>query len=102
MADRVLQAVKRLQQDGPSTDLTSRAKEAAKRGYEDALTQNAYWMRRLQSIHMLGRDPEEILTRPSRINALTPSVLQDTFKKYFPLDRYTIVTLVPEPAAARP
>jgi predicted Zn-dependent peptidase len=34
--------------------------------------------------------------RPERIDALTPPVLQDTFKKYFPLDRYTVVTLVPE------
>jgi predicted Zn-dependent peptidase len=58
-------------------------------------------MGRLQTIHMLGRDPAEILTRPARIDALTPAVLQDAFKKYFPLDRYTVVTLVPEEVAAK-
>ena len=100
MTDRVLAAVKRLQQDGPSADLTARAKESARRGYEESLKQNSYWMARLQTIHLLGRDPGEILTRPERIDSLTPAVLQETFKKYFPLDRYTIVTLVPEEAAA--
>ena len=35
MTDRVLQEIKRLQQDGPSADLTNRAKETARRGYED-------------------------------------------------------------------
>ena len=99
MTDRVLKAVKKLQQEGPSADLTSRAKESAKRTYEDALKQNSYWMGRLRTMHLLGRDPGEILTRPARIDALTPPVLQDTFKKYFPLDRYTVVTLVPEAPA---
>ena len=98
MAERVIQEVKRLQQDGPSADLTTRAKESARRGYETALKQNAYWLRRLQSIHTLGGDPGDILTRSARIDAVTPAVLQDTFKKYLPLDRYTVVTLVPAPA----
>ena len=47
---------------------------------------------------MLGRDPGEILTRVERINAVTPAVVQEAFKKYFPLDRHTVVTLMPEPA----
>ena len=101
MTDRVLQAVKKLQADGPSADLTARAKESARRGYEESLKQNSYWMGRLQTIHMLGRDPGEILTRPARIDAITPAVLQEAFKKYFPLDRYTVVTLVPEQIAAK-
>jgi zinc protease len=96
MTDRVLAEIKRLQAEGPSQDLTSRAKETARRGYETSLKQNAYWMGRLQRIHMLGGDFSEILTRPARIEALTPAVLQETFVKYFPLDHYTVVTLVPE------
>ncbi len=40
MTDRVLQEVRRLQQEGPSADLTSRAKESARRGYETSLKQN--------------------------------------------------------------
>ena len=98
MADRVLSEVRRLQDKGPSEDLTSRAKESARRTYETALRQNPYWLQRLRTVHMLERDPGEILTRVERINAVTPQVVQETFKKYFPLDRYTVITLLPEPA----
>jgi len=42
--------------------------------------------------------PEEILTRRQRIDAVTPQTLQEVFKKYFPADRSTVVTLVPAPA----
>lgn len=95
MADRVLAEVKRLQQEGPSADFTNRAKETARRGYETALKQNPYWLRRLQTIHMLGGEPGDILTRGARIDAITPAVLQETFRTYLPLDRYTLVTLMP-------
>jgi len=95
MADRVLAEVRRLQQEGPSADLTTRAKESARRGYETSLKQNAYWLGRLQAIHMLGGNPADILTRNARIDALTPAVLQETFRTHLPLDRYTIVILMP-------
>ena len=96
MTTRVFEALKTLQRDGPTAELTSKAREAAKRTYETALRQNGYWMGRLQSVHLLGRDPGEILTRPARIDAVTPAALQETFQKYFPLDRYTVVTLDPQ------
>jgi len=99
MTDRVLQEIKRLQQEGPSADLTNRAKESARRNYETALKQNGYWLRRLDSVHLLGSDPTEILRRNDRIDAVTPQVLQDVFKRYFPFDRSTIVTLVPAQSA---
>jgi zinc protease len=97
MTARVMQEIKRLQQEGPSADLTTRAKESARRGYETALKTNDYWLGRLQTVKMYDRDPHEILTRGERIDAVTPQVLQDTFRKYFPSDRSTIVTLVPAP-----
>lgn len=99
MTMRVLEEVKRLQRDGPSRDLTTRAQESARRNYETNLRQNAYWLRRLEAIHLLQRNPSEIITRPSRIDALTPAALKETFNRYFPMDRYTVVTLVPDPAA---
>jgi predicted Zn-dependent peptidase len=52
----------------------------------------------MQTIHLLNGDPQEIVTRDARIQALTPGLIQDAFRRYFPLDRYTIVTLVPESA----
>ena len=98
MVARALQEIARLQKEGPSVDLTNRAKESARRGYETAMRTNDYWLGRLQTIQVYDRDPGEILTRPKRIDAVTPPVLQETFRKYFPSDRMTIVTLVPAAA----
>ncbi len=97
MTKRVMTEISRLQAEGPSADLTNRAKESARRGYETALKQNDYWLGRLATIHAFDRDPHEILTRGQRIDTVTPQVLQDVFRKYFPADRSTIVTLVPAP-----
>jgi zinc protease len=97
MTARVMKEIRRMQDEGPSTDLTNRAKETARRNYETALKQNGYWLGRLESVNLLGRDPAEILTRNERIEALTPQILQEMFKRYFPSDRSTIVTLVPAP-----
>jgi zinc protease len=95
MTARVTQEIKRLQAEGPSKDLTDRAKETARRGYETAMKTNDYWLGRLQTIRTYNRNPGEILTRPARIDAITPQVLQDVFKQYFPADRSTVVTLMP-------
>jgi zinc protease len=96
MTERVLQEVKRLQQEAPSADLTTRAKETALRSHETGVKENGYWLARLQSARLLDRDPKLILSRPERIAAITPAILHDMYKKYFPLDRYTVVTLMPE------
>ncbi len=95
MADRVLQEVARFQKEGPSADLMNRAKETARRNYETALKQNPYWLGRLQFLHMFGQDPAILLHRTDRIAALTPQMIQETFQKYFPMERSTIVTLMP-------
>jgi zinc protease len=96
MIDRVIQEIKHLQSDGPSTDLTNRAKESARRSYETSLRENGYWLRRMSTIHLLGGDLTDIVTRNQRIDSITPQILQDVFKKDFPFDRYTVVTLMPE------
>jgi zinc protease len=96
MTDRVVEEIKRLQKDGPSADLTNRAKESARRTYETSLRENGYWLRRMGTIHTLGGDLTDIITRGKRIDSITPQILQDVFKKDFPFDRYTVVTLMPQ------
>ena len=61
--------------------------------------QNDYWLRRFQAVQMWGQEPAMIAHRLDRIGAITPAVVQEAFKKYFPADRTTVVTLVPAPAA---
>jgi zinc protease len=99
MIARVKQEVVRLQNAGPTEDLTNRAKETARRAFETSVKQNNFWLGRLQSAKLLDRDPMLILSRLQRIDAVTPTVLHETFKKYFPADRSAVVTLVPEKAA---
>jgi predicted Zn-dependent peptidase len=85
--------------------LTTEARRAREWGFtpsEVDRTRNAYWLGRLQSVSEHGRDPGEILTRPARIAAITPAVVQDAFRRYFPLDRYTVAVLVPEPRESQP
>jgi zinc protease len=96
MADQVLKEIKRLQQEGPSEDLTNRAKESARREYETAMTQNPYWLRRLSDLRLFGGEPGDILKRTERIDSVTPALLRDVFRKYFPFERHTVVTLTPE------
>jgi zinc protease len=95
MTERLMQEIKRLQEEGPSEDLTNRAKETARRGFETSLKQNGYWLRRLASTQLIGQDPAEIPRRQARIDAVTPAELKETFRRYFPMNRYTTGTLVP-------
>lgn len=95
MTARVLQEVQRLQKEGPSEDLVTRAKETARRSYETQLRQNDYWLRRFQAVQMWAQEPAMIAHRLERINAVTPAAVKEAFKKYFPADRMTVVTLVP-------
>jgi zinc protease len=96
MVERVMQEVKRFQEEGPSADLITRVKESARRDNETAVKQNGFWLSRLQSAKLLDRDPLLILQREQRIDAITRENVQQAFRTYFPLDRYTVVTLVPE------
>jgi len=95
MTERVMKEIRRLQDEGPSADLTTRAKEGARRAFETSSKQNGYWLARLAAVHRMGQNPVEIPRRTDRIDAVTPEILREAFRRYFPMERYTVVTLVP-------
>jgi len=74
-------------------------KEIERRGLETSVRQNGYWMNSLYTVHLLGWDPRRITQRFERIESLTGEQVQAVFTKYFPMNRYTIVTLMPETTA---
>ena len=67
-----------------------------RRDLETNAKQNQYWLGSLQTVHMLGWDATGIARRLERTNALTVPMLHQAITKYFPLDRYVVVTLKPE------
>ncbi len=92
----VLDEVTRLRTEGPSADDLQKVQEMERRELETSATQNPYWLGSLQTVHMLGWDAAGISRRLERTNALTVPILHETIRKYFPLDRYVVVTLKPE------
>ena len=95
----VLTEVDRLQREGPSASDINVVKETEKNDLETSYKQNGYWLNSLQAMHLLGRDPRRILQRTERAESLNQENVHAALRKYFPLDRYTIITLMPE---ARP
>lgn len=91
-----LKEIERLKVEGPTEDDVNKVKEAERRDLETNARQNAYWMGSMQTVHMFGWDPSRINQRLERTESLTPEIVKSMFQKYFPMDRYTLVTLKPE------
>jgi zinc protease len=96
LSGAVFKEVERLKREGPTAEDVDKVKEMEKRDLETNARQNAYWLGSLQTVHQYGWDPNGILRRPQRTDGLTRDILHGIFKKYFPMDRYTVVTLKPE------
>jgi zinc protease len=101
----VMAELEKLRKDGPTAAEVQTVKEAEKRDLETSVKQNGYWLNSLQAMHLLGRDPLSILRRTERTESLSQENIHAVLEKYFPTDRYTVVTLMPEasgtPIAAR-
>jgi zinc protease len=92
----VMSEIERLQKEGPSPADVQAVKEQERRGLEEALLQNGYWLNSLQATHLLGRDARRIPLRMERTDALTPQNIHEALRKYFPAQRHTVVSLFPE------
>ena len=92
----VMAEIDRLRREGPSADDVSAVKEAEKNDLQTAVRQNGYWLNSLQAMHLLGRDPRGILRRSERADSLTQENVHAALRKYFPVERHTEVTLMPE------
>jgi zinc protease len=100
MIAATLAEVKKLRDPGPSPADVQKDQEVERRELEIALKQNSVWTGSLQTVNTYGWDPRRIAKRRERIDLLTPENLRDTFRKYFPLENYSVLTLLPETGAA--
>ena len=92
----VMDELGRFRREGPSDTDLQVVKETELRGLEDSMLQNGYWLNSLQAMHLLGRDPRSILRRAERTESLSRENIHAVVRKYFPPDRYAVVTLMPE------
>jgi zinc protease len=91
-----LKEIERLKVEGPSAEDVGKVKELERRDLETNVKQNSYWLGSMQTVHSYGWDPTGIARRDQRTERLTPENIKQMFQKYFPMDRYTLVTLKPE------
>jgi zinc protease len=96
LVNAALKEIERLKTEGPSAEDVSKVKELERRDLETNAKQNAYWLGSMQTVHMYGWDPAGIARRDQRTERLTQENIKAMFQKYFPMDRYTLVTLKPE------
>ena len=92
----VMRQLETLRRDGPSAEDVQKIKETEKRDLETSMRQNGYWLNSLQTLHLYWWDPLRILHRQERAESLTRENIHDALRKYFPADRHTRVTLMPE------
>jgi zinc protease len=100
LVSAVMTELDRLRREGPSAEDLQKIKETERRELETSMRQNGYWLNSLDTLHLLGWDPLRITKRFERTEALTLDNIHDAFRKYFPPDRYTVVTLMPETSAS--
>jgi zinc protease len=96
----VMTELDKMRREGPSADDVQKVKETEKEGLETSFKQNGFWIGALQTAQMLGWDPVSIIHRTERTDSLTVENIHAAFSKYFPADRYTIATLMPEKASS--
>jgi zinc protease len=96
MVAATLKEIERLKAEGPSQEDVDKVKELERRDLETNAKQNSYWLGSMQTVHLFGWDPAGIARRSERTEKLTPEMIKSMFEKYFPMDRYTLVTLKPE------
>lgn len=105
LANVVMDELEKLRKDGPTDAEVQSVKETEKRELETSVKQNGYWLNSLQAMHLLERDPRRILQRIERAESLSKDNIHAALQKYFPKERYAVVTLMPEvdakPIAAR-
>jgi zinc protease len=99
LVEVVLEETAKLRASGPTEQEVKNMREMERRDLETSMRQNAYWLNSLQTVHLLGWNPLRIAARMERAASLTRENIHAAFKKYFPDDRFTVVTLLPEAAS---
>ncbi|HYJ31845.1 MAG TPA: insulinase family protein [Candidatus Binatia bacterium] len=96
LVQATLSEIQKLRDEGPSAADVQKDQEIERRELDVALQQNGVWTGSILTSLQLGIDPRRIAHRRERIGLLTIENLRDTFRKYFPANRRTVISLLPE------
>jgi len=100
LVQATMSEIQKLRDEGPSAADLQKDQEIERRELDVALQQNGTWTGSILTALQFGIDPRRIAHRRERIDLLTTENLRDTFRKYFPADRRTVISLLPETAAS--
>ena len=81
-----------------SASVTERVAEQERRSWETELETNGYWQGAIQGNLQRGEDPGRLAEYRTWHERITPAYVHEAAKTFLDLDRYVLVTLLPEPA----
>ncbi len=88
--------VAKLEKEGPTAQNMEKAIETMHRSREVNLKDNNFWVHALQSYSMNGDDISDIMKYDEMANKITAADVQNAAKRYFNMDNYVEMVLVPE------
>ena len=100
LTEGVFAEIKKLKENGPTEADLKKVKEAQYREMETHMKENSFWLTSLEKYYWLGQDPVKILNYKEAIDGLTIEKLKETANKYFDMDNYAKVVLMPEGKAS--
>lgn len=96
----VFDEIARLKAAAPAQAEVDAVTEGFRRSYELSLEENGFWLGQLVDAYDRGTDPRKILTYEEALADITPDGVQRTAARYFDMDNYVQVSLMPEEAGA--
>jgi zinc protease len=91
-----LTEIDKIKTDGPKEEDLNKVKETWRQQYEVNIKDNQFWARQLIQSVETGTNPQNVLTYPQRIAALTAKDVKDAANRYLDMKNYVQVVLYPE------
>jgi zinc protease len=96
LVNAAFQQIDSLKQVLPTKEDVQKVQEIQRRQHETNLKENQFWLGQLRAYYWHGEDLEKILNYPKLVNGLQANDIQVAAKKYFDVNNYVEVVLVPE------
>ena len=105
MTTALFAEIERLKKDGPDPADLDKVKSHWRQSWPQMLQSNGYWLGVLNSAELYGIDPQGLLVRQERGDAITVEDVRQAARRYFDTNNYVQVVLNPEtltPDPAKP